>query len=73
MHSTPPIINRARFFDHANACGTDKASVHGYQRFYPLVLAQLSAPEPFTIVEIGFGNGASIPLWKKLFPQAFLI
>lgn len=73
MCSTPPIINRSIFADHANACGTDKASIHGYQRFYPLVLAQLSAPEPFTIVEIGFGTGASIPLWKELFPQSYLI
>lgn len=67
------MVNRATFAELANSCGTDKASVHGYHRFYPFVLAQLSHPEPFTIVEIGFGDGASIPLWKRLFPQAFLI
>lgn len=73
MSSAPPVINRSTFADLANACGTDKSSVHGYQRFYPLVLAQLNALEPFTIVEIGYGNGASIPLWKGLFPHAYLI
>jgi hypothetical protein len=73
MPPHPPPIKRSTFADLANACGTDKAAVHGYQRFYPLVLAQLSGSEPFTIVEIGFGDGASIQLWRGLFPQAFLI
>lgn len=70
------MISRSSFAALANACGTDKADLHdrhGYQRFYPLVLSQLSQSEPFTIVEIGYGDGASIPLWKGLFPQAYLI
>lgn len=67
------MISRSYFAELANACGTDKAAVHGYQRFYPLVLSMLSQAEPFSIVEIGYGNGASIALWKGLFPQAFLI
>lgn len=70
------MISRTSFAALANACGTDKADLHdrhGYHRFHPLVLSQLSQSEPFTIVEIGYGEGASIPLWKGLFPQAFLI
>jgi len=73
MPSQPPPISRASFAELANACGTDKVASHGYHRFYPLVLSQLSQSEPFTIVEIGYGEGASIPLWKGLFPQAHLI
>lgn len=67
------IIDRSSFAEQANACGTDKASMHGYQRFYPLVLSQLNSSEPFTIVEIGYGDGSSISLWKRLFPHAYLI
>ena len=73
MSSEPPSISRASFAELANACGTDKVASHGYHRFYPLVLAQLGQSGPFTIMEIGYGSGASIPLWKGLFPQAFLI
>lgn len=73
MPTDPSMNSRSRFAELANACGTDKVSVHGYHRFYPLVLSQLPGTDPFTIVEIGYGNGASIPLWKQLFPHAFLI
>jgi len=68
-----PEIDRSRFAELANACGTDKCAIHGYHRFYPLVLAQLKHSDPFTIVEIGYGQGASIPFWKSLLPQAYLI
>lgn len=68
-----PPLTRKTFEQAAKASGTDKGVVHGYQRFYPLVLSQLSRREPFTIVEIGYGNGASIPMWQSLFPNAFLV
>jgi len=73
MKSGLPMISRSRFAELANACGTDKCANHGYHRFYPLVLAQLNHSSSFTIVEIGYGEGASIPFWKSLFPHAFLI
>lgn len=73
MKSEHSAINRSRFAELANACGTDKCAIHGYHRFYPLVLAQLNHSDAFTIVEIGYGEGASIPFWKELFPQAYLI
>ncbi len=68
-----PFLSRKLFEDVANACGTDKASTHGYQRFYPAILSQLPREDPFTILEIGYGDGGSIPLWKKLFPNASLV
>ena len=73
MKSESPMISRSHFAELANACGTDKCANHGYHRFYPLVLAQLNYSDSFTIVEIGYGEGASIPFWKSLFPNAYLI
>ena len=55
-----------------NACGTDKTTHHGYDRFYPLFLAPLRRLKNLGIVEIGYGQGESIPFWKTLFPQAHL-
>ena len=55
-----------------NACGTDKTTHHGYDRFYPLFLAPLRQLKNLGIVEIGYGRGKSIPFWKTLFPQAHL-
>lgn len=68
-----PVITRKIFEDAAKASGTDKSVVHGYQRFYPLILSQLSREEPFAIVEIGYGNGASLAMWRSLFPNASLV
>ncbi|MGB7565658.1 MAG: hypothetical protein WBM08_13030 [Prochlorococcaceae cyanobacterium] len=51
--------------------GTDKVLYHGYQRFYPQFLAPLRLRKKgFGIVEIGYGEGQSIALWKSLFPAA---
>lgn len=49
---------------------TDKITHHHYERFYARAL-------PFTtnrpnILEIGYGNGESIGLWKTLFPKSQL-
>jgi hypothetical protein len=65
--------NEELFEANANACGTDKSRYHGYHRFYPLFLAQLNQKEAFTIVEVGYGNGESLLLWRQLFPQAFIV
>jgi hypothetical protein len=73
MNLEIPLIKRSQVAELANNCGTDKCACHGYHRFYPLVLAQLNHSDPFTIVEIGYGEGASIPFWKSIFPQAYLI
>lgn len=56
-----------------DACGTDKTLHHGYQRFYPQFLAPLRRRRKLTIVEIGYGEGKSIPLWRTLFPQSFVV
>jgi hypothetical protein len=66
-------ITRAHFQSAANGHGTDKCQVHGYHRFYPLFLAALNADSEFTIVEIGYGAGESMPMWKELFPKAFYV
>jgi hypothetical protein len=66
-------LSRIIFENAANEAGTDKAKDHGYHRFYPLFLSQLERQSEFTIVEIGYGNGASILMWKTLFPNAYLI
>ena len=65
-------INGELFNAEAQAHGTDKG-FHGYHRFYPLFLSQLPRDEAFTIVEIGFGEGGSIKLWRSLFPNAVVI
>jgi hypothetical protein len=66
-------ITRDQFQSVANRLGTDKCKVHGYHRFYPLFLAELDADSEFTIVEIGYGGGESMPMWKELFPNAFYV
>lgn len=66
-------ITRAHFQSAANGHGTDKCQVHGYHRFYPLFLSVLNADSEFTIVEIGYGAGESMPMWKELFPNAFYV
>lgn len=66
-------ITRQIFERAASETGTDKCQSHGYHRFYPLALSQLKRSEPFSIIEIGYGNGASIPMWRSLFPNAYVI
>lgn len=70
---TASSITRETFEQVANDAGTDKCWGHGYHRFYPLALSQLDRKEAFTIIEIGYGNGASIPMWRTLFPNAYII
>lgn len=66
-------MDRELFRSTADNCGSDKGSGHGYHRFYPLFLSQVARDEKFTIVEIGYGKGASIEMWRRLFPQAFVV
>ena len=47
---------------------TDKI-LHGYQRFYPREIEQLRDID-FAMIEIGFGHGNSLQLWKQYFPYA---
>lgn len=73
MRESLPAITRDIFEQAANASGTDKGNSHGYHRFYPLFLSHIDRLDSFTIVEIGYGGGASIPMWKTLFPNSNLI
>jgi hypothetical protein len=56
--------------DVGSAAGTDKTAHHGYERFYPQFLAPLRRLKRLGIVEIGYGEGHSIPFWRQLFPRA---
>lgn len=67
------FVTREIFEQVANEARTDKCSGHGYHRFYPLALSHLDRSEAFTIIEIGYGNGASIQMWRALFPNSYLI
>jgi hypothetical protein len=73
--STNP--KRVTFDEHhfralGEAAGTDKTIHHGYERFYPQFLAPLRKLKRFGIVEIGYGQGQSIPFWRELFPKAHI-
>ena len=50
---------------------TDKIHHHRYDRFYPQFLEPLRNKE-FNMLEIGFGDGESLKLWKEYFPQAYI-
>jgi hypothetical protein len=64
-------FNAELFRQVGEEAGTDKVLYHGYQRFYPRFLAPLRRrKKKFGIIEIGYGEGQSIPLWKNLFPAA---
>ena len=49
--------------------GTDKVSQHGYHFFYPRFLEPLRDQE-FTMLEIGYHEGASTRMWQEYFPHA---
>lgn len=68
-----PPLDEEGFRRIGDTCGTDKTLHHGYQRFYPQFLAPLRRRRKLAIVEIGYGEGKSIPLWRALFPQAQVI
>jgi len=65
-------LTPAKFKQIGDRCGTDKTLQHGYHRFYPAHLAPLSQLKDFGILEIGYGEGSSISLWRALYPQAFV-
>lgn len=71
--SKRPAFDQARFHQVGAACDTDKTTHHGYDRFYPLFLAPLKRHRKLTIVEIGYGEGKSIPFWQILFPRAHVV
>jgi len=47
---------------------SDKVTHHHYERFYARALSFIPAKP--NILEIGYGNGESIGLWKNLYPQS---
>jgi len=47
-------------------CGTDKATMHGYTRYYNELLATWRH-KPLTLVEIGVDGGESIKMWSQYF------
>ncbi|MCT0202477.1 hypothetical protein FB106_10178 [Synechococcus sp. Ace-Pa] len=49
-------------------CRTDKTTHHGYVRFCPLFLAPLRRCKTLAIVEIGYGEGKSLPFSHLLIP-----
>ena len=50
---------------------TDKVEYHRYDRFYPQFLEPLRDKE-FNMLEIGYGEGGSLILWKEYFPKAHI-
>ena len=59
----------AGFLDLALKHGTDKVRNHGYHFFYPRFLEPLR-DEKFTMLEIGYLDGASARMWEEYFPHA---
>lgn len=49
--------------------GTDKVTYHGYHFFYPKFLESLRNDE-FSMLEIGWGSGASVKVWNDYFQKA---
>lgn len=57
------------FLELGKKYGTDKVSQHGYQFFYPRFLEPLR-DQQFTMLEIGYHEGASARMWQEYFPHA---
>ena len=51
---------------------TDKITIHHYDLVYARALQPFMAFNNFALLEIGYGNGAGLLFWNKLFPQAFV-
>ena len=51
---------------------SDKTYTHAYHRSYPTLFASQNIHRfsTFKMLEIGFGQGGSVPLWENLFPNA---
>lgn len=52
--------------------GTDKATYHGYHRFYPRFVEHLRGMDGAAIIEIGMDQLKSLNLWLEYFPKAFI-
>ena len=48
---------------------TDKVYYHGYHHFYPQYFEEFRY-QKFNMLEIGYGDGASMKTWIEYFPQA---
>ncbi len=59
------------FYEIGIEVGTDKATHHRYDRYYPLYLEPLRN-KSFNMLEIGIDKSASLNLWKRYFPQAYI-
>lgn len=64
------LIDRFDIQSAGKAAGTDKVIHHAYERFYANFLSSFDGSG--SIVEIGYGQGKSVELWKSLYPTAFL-
>jgi hypothetical protein len=49
--------------------GADKVHYHGYNYFYPQYIERFRN-DSFKFLEIGYGNGTSLPVWLEYFPKA---
>jgi hypothetical protein len=65
-----PVITREQIKLAGIASQTDKVTHHAYERFFPRFVSGLDGTG--SIVEIGYGDGASIGFWKNLFPGSYL-
>lgn len=57
------------FLELGRKYGTDKVTHHGYHFFYPRFLEPMREQE-FTMLEIGYHQGASARMWEEYFPHA---
>jgi hypothetical protein len=60
---------------HQLGSSSDKTYTHAYHRSYPSLFASqnISRFSTFKMLEIGFGQGGSVPLWEELFPNADIV
>jgi hypothetical protein len=69
------LLNGVKNLDHGDfyqIClknGTDKVFHHGYNFFYPQFIEKYRN-DSFNLIEIGYGDGKSLPVWLEYFPKA---
>lgn len=64
---------RSRLIDAGIAADCDKFVRHAYHYAYAQALYALAERPSQHILEIGYGGGASLGLWRKLFPNSQVI
>ena len=63
---------RKEFYDFGILAGTDKATYHGYHRFYPHRIKHLQEVENMSMLELGIQEQKSLVMWLKYFPKAYI-